>query len=153
MRQSKLIPGNLRTDVMIKEKDQHFYHVLMTSVRINKEDALHPIVKTSVRPFRTNDYRKYFKCKTEDQIAFLHSMGVDTAETVHNPNLNNKKEITDPVSLTDPVKIDSAKAAEDARIEEENRLIKEAQAAELAAKEDRIKASNRTPRKKQLKIR
>jgi hypothetical protein len=144
-----MIPGNLRPDAEIKEKDQRFYHVRLTSVRINSKDALHPIIKVSVKPFRPNDYKKYFKCKTEDQIAFLRSMGMDSAELVHDPTLNIEKTPVDPITLKEPVKV---KNEADEKIDAENKLIEEARLNELAIKEKRIIEANKTPHKKTLKV-
>ena len=113
MKDHKMVPANLKPEVMIKEKDQHCYHVQMTIVRINPADPTHPEIKTEVRPFRIQDYKLLFGGTTEEQIRKKKVMGIDSAEVVHDPGLEFKspEPIKGPVRF-EPVKTDTEKIDE-----------------------------------------
>lgn len=122
-----MVPANLKSEVMIKAKDRHCYHVQMTSVKINPADPTHPIEKTEVRPFRIQDYRMIFTGPIEEQIRKQKVIGIEKVEVVHDPTLEEKplEVVKGPVRFT--VKTDAEK-------------IEEARLSELAKKDADLKA-------------
>ena len=100
----KMIPANLDKSIMIKEKDQDFHNIQITSIRINPADPTHPVTKTEVKVFRAIDFRKYFECSTEKQIHYLKVMGIDNAKVVHDPNLIVRNETSELIKGPIPFK-------------------------------------------------
>lgn len=120
-----MVPANLKPGIMIKERDQYCYHVMLNYITIDPTDPTHPHTSRVVKSFRNVDYRKYFDCPQDRQTKFLKAMGVDSAEVVHDPTYKKEfKEtfkIADPVpfKITDPIKIEEAKRAEGVKKERE----------------------------------
>lgn len=161
-----MMKANLDPNVEIREKEAHCFHVKVKYVIVNPLDQAHPTTKTEVRAFRKQDYFKIFGGTTKQQIENKKTIGWDTAELVHDPNLIPH----DPIVIEGPVrfeppdeKIKAAKEKElaaiakekEAEIERLNAEIKKAEEraflAEKKAKEDADKLAAMTDEERKAK--